>query len=228
LVAEANAQVSDQLMDEFRSGTALADLEALPSLASIGIGHSLGGMLTVLQQAQHRSHDAVALLGFSCNGLPGVLKPEELALAHGAAGPSRAEVARLARARFPEPYPEVVATAQGRELFSRAPVDRQAVNALAPARDRLLAVGATLSILPGGVAGECALIDVPLFLGVGDLDFCGPPREIPASFPASTDITLLILPETGHTHFLFPSRRQLFDRLATWAHLVADGSGRKE
>jgi pimeloyl-ACP methyl ester carboxylesterase len=43
---------------------------ALPGLQSIGVGHSMGAMITILQQAQHGTHAAVALLGFATRGMP--------------------------------------------------------------------------------------------------------------------------------------------------------------
>jgi pimeloyl-ACP methyl ester carboxylesterase len=76
------------------------------------------------------------------------------------------------------------------------------------------------SMLPGNVAFEAAQIDVPVFLGVGERDMVGPPHQVPAAFTKSSDVTLLVLPEAGHSHFLFPSRKRLFDRLATWARSV--------
>jgi pimeloyl-ACP methyl ester carboxylesterase len=219
ILAEANARAVEQVLDALRRGTLFETWPALPDIVSIGVAHSVGGMLTILQQVNFDSFDALALFGFSCSGLPQALKPEERQLA-GGAGAARADLVRLARARFDNAYPEVVSSQQGRELFGKARVERKAVEALAPARDRLLALAATLAIIPGNIAPECAAIDVPLFLALGDLDFCGPPHDIPASFPKSPDVTLLVLPETGHTHFIFPSRMKLFQRFCDWARMA--------
>jgi hypothetical protein len=43
---------------------------------------------------------------------------------------------------------------------------------------------------------------------------------VPASYPGSADITLLVLPATGHAHFLFDSRHHLFDRAASWCEAI--------
>ena len=224
ILAEANAVAVARILDDLRQGRLFEGWPALPDIAAIGAAHSVGGLLTILQQSQAQSFDALALFGFSCNGLPQALKPEELALA-GQTQAVRADLSRLARARFAEPYPEVAGTQQGRELFGKARVDRKAVEALAPARDRLLALPATLALIPGSCAPEAAEIDVPVFLALGDLDFCGPPHDIPASFPKSPDVTLLILPETGHTHFIFPSRVTLFRRLHDWTRSAVVAAG---
>ncbi len=63
-------------------------------------------------------------------------------------------------------------------------------------------------------------------LALGDRDMAGPPHEVPASYPGSSDITLLVLPATGHAHFLFDSRHHLFDRAATWCEAIRSGVGR--
>jgi hypothetical protein len=58
---------------------------------------------------------------------------------------------------------------------------------------------------------------VPIFLGIGERDITGPPHEVPASFPASRDVTLYVQPGAGHSHFAFPSCELLFERIAGWA-----------
>ncbi len=59
-------------------------------------------------------------------------------------------------------------------------------------------------------------IDVPVLLAYGDKDLFGPPQEIVRYYPRCNDIGLLILPETRHNHFIYPTRKTLFDRFAQW------------
>jgi hypothetical protein len=66
---------------------------------------------------------------------------------------------------------------------------------------------------------------VPVFLGLGDRDIAGPPHGIPAIFPHSRDITLTVLPETGHCQFIFPSRAELFRRIGEWTQFVVRQKG---
>ena len=95
------------------------------------------------------------------------------------------------------------------------------MNALRTVQDRLLATVSMFALVPGSSAPEAAQIDVPLLLVVGDRDMCGPPHQLAASFPGSPDVTLLCLPNTGHSHFVFASTSALFPRLALWAETVA-------
>lgn len=194
-------------------------LPALPELLCVGVGHSLGGMLAVMQQARFRSYDALVLFGFGPVGMPEVLSEEAKAMAHDPPAIHQ-NLVRLARTFHAEPYPEVKPNGRGREIFGGG-ADPRAMNALRAVRDRLLATLSMFVIIPGSCAPEAAQIDVPLLLAVGDRDMCGPPHQLPASFPGSADITLLCLPNTGHSHFVFSSTSELFPRLALWAGAVA-------
>lgn len=217
-IVSANARATAELLSRLREGRLDPDLPALPRLRSVGVGHSMGAMLTVMQQAETRPHDALVLLGFSTRGLPQFLPPKvrELAVADPAA--LRAGLVDFARGIFVEPYPLIRSSGGGNaEFYGSAKADPRGVAALKAATDALLPVPAFLSMVPGNVATEAARIDVPLFLGLGERDMAGAPHDAPAAFSACRDLSLYVLPETGHSHFLFPSRTALFDRIAYWA-----------
>lgn len=222
LLASANTCATAIVLARLHAGTLHADLPALPGLRSVGIGHSMGAMLTVLQQVHARAHAAIALLGFSTKGLPKYLQADVRELASDSKA-VRARLVEFARRMFVEPYPRIRSSGNGAEVYGSAKADPLGVAALKAATDCLLPVPAFLSMIPGNVAPEAARIEVPVFLGLGDRDMAGPPHEIPAAFPASRDVSLLVLPETGHSHFLFASRTLLFDRLAWWARGLASG-----
>jgi pimeloyl-ACP methyl ester carboxylesterase len=217
VLSHANAIAMDSIRTELRAGELTG--ESLPRLQSIGVGHSMGAMLTAMQQARYGGHAALILLGFSTRGLTSALSPEELSFAKNPAG-ARANLVRLARLRAADPYPEVPRSAQGRELFAGESADRRGVEALQRARSRLLLSAGLFSMIPGSCAPECARVDVPVFLAFGDRDMAGPPQLVPADYPASPDITLVILAATGHAHFLFPARGHLFDRVTQWCEAM--------
>jgi pimeloyl-ACP methyl ester carboxylesterase len=221
LLAQATSIAVEVLRKELRGGRLTG--QSLPGLQTIGVGHSMGAMLTVLQQADDGGHAALVLLGFSAQGLPAALSPEERSFAADPAG-ARANLVRLARLRDNDPYPEIARSAQSKELFAGANADRRGVEALQYARARLLLSAGLFSMIPGSTAPECAQIDTPLLLAVGDRDIAGPPHEIPANFPASGDLTLLVLQATGHCHFLFDSRHRLFERVVSWCEAILPGS----
>lgn len=221
VIAEANERAIAQVLDQLKAGSLTSDLVALPDLQSILLGHSMGALMTVFQQSGHRHHRAIAVLGFATRGLPEFIPPQARELASDM-NAVRQQLVLLARATFVEPYPAVKTSARrSDDLYGGAAAESAGVAALKAAIDRILPVPAFLSMIPGNVLPEAQQIDVPVFIGVGERDMVGPPREIPASFSASRDITLLVLPETGHSHFLFASRHRLFDRLANWAQSIS-------
>ncbi|WP_028080246.1 alpha/beta hydrolase [Solimonas soli] len=208
--------VHETLMAKLRDGSAHPRLGALPDLASIGVGHSMGAMMTILQQHAHAPHAAVVLLGFSTRGLPEYAPPPLKDIGDPlAARPLLLDIAR--KMYGGQAYPVIHAARAGNsELFGSSKAEPAGVAALKAATDCLLPIPATLSIVPGNVAPEAASIAVPVFLGVGARDMVGPAHQVPAAFSGSSDITLLVLPETGHSHFLFPARAQLFRRVGAW------------
>ncbi len=181
----------------------------------------MGAMLTVLQQASDPTHAALVLLGFSDRGLAEYLPPEARGLI-GAPETIANRIARIARQLHAAPYGDLAPSQESRAMFHGAKADRTAVDALKPARDKLLVVAGLQSIIPGGLSPQLETIDTPVFLAVGDHDIAGPPHAIPASFPASGDISLLVLKDTGHAHFIFPSRCMLFQRVADWIVTLAE------
>jgi pimeloyl-ACP methyl ester carboxylesterase len=219
LLARANAHAVQAVLSRLREGHALPGLAPIPGLASVGVGHSMGAMLTIVQQAQEGRHKGLAILGFSTRGLPEYLGAEVAALGREEA---RARLPELARRQFREPYPSIPRSAEGATLYAGKRAESAGIEAIKAARERLLAVPAFQSMLPGNVAPEAAAIEVPVYVAVGELDMTGPAADVPRAFPRSWAVTLEVLPQAGHAHFIFPARGQLFDTLARWARALLD------
>ena len=218
VIVRANARATGEILARLRAGRLADHLQALPNLRSVGVGHSMGAMLTVLQQAQARQHAGVVLLGFSTRGLPEFVPEDVRLLAATDVAALRERLAEFARRLFVVPYPRLRGSGGGNAaLYGSSGADARGVAALKSATDCLLPVPAFLSMVPGNVAPEAARIDVPVLLMLGEHDMAGPPAEAPRAFGASPDVRLEILPGAGHSHFLFASRQKLFDELARWA-----------
>jgi pimeloyl-ACP methyl ester carboxylesterase len=222
VIAAANAQAVGQILDKMRSGSLTAALPALPQLVAVGVGHSLGAVSSIIQQAQFATYQALVLLGYGGDGLQPELSPEELSLAGNAAA-IRADIVRLSRLKYTDPYWQLAASPRTQKVFGGGG-DKRAMAALRAARTGLLATAGLFSMIPGSTAAESSAIKIPVFLGLGDRDICGPPHRIPASFPGSRDVTLVVLQDTGHTHFVFPSCAHLFARINSWLREVVVGS----
>lgn len=219
LVACANAHAFAVLLDELRDGAIHEAMPALPHIIRIGVGHSMGGLLTAVQQANHRSYEGLALLGFS-NGVPGFLSEEEARFNGDPVG-MRANIESLARQRFDQPYPVLTPNPVADMVYFGDCKDGRAIGALKAAGTNLIALPALTAMIAGSVGPELKAIDVPAFLGIGDQDICGPPHNVPAEFPSSYDVTLFIIPAAGHCHHIFPARIALWERLAAWVRVLA-------
>lgn len=220
VIAAANAHATSEILSRLREGRLADGVPPLPNLRSLGVGHSMGAMLTVLQQARARQHAGVALLGFSTRGLPKFVPEDVRALAAADVPALRARLVEFARRMFVLPYPRIRSSSGGSDnaaLYGSTGADPRGVAALKAATDCLLPVPAFLSMVPGNVAPEAAQLDVPVLLMLGEHDMAGPPAEAPRAFAASPDVQLEILPGAGHSHFLFAARTALYDRLADWA-----------
>lgn len=182
----------------------------IPNPHRIGVGHSMGALLTVRQQAVHETYDALALLGFSLAGLPAVVPPEILDAT--ADGPPDDELlAELTLRMFGTPYPTVgVVVDQGR-------TGDPARRTLAEAGTRLLGAGGLLSLLPGNVAEDAARLRVPVLLlnGANDTLISDEPGRFgTAAFRAR------VLPDAGHNHNIAPTRELFWAEILRWAEAL--------
>jgi pimeloyl-ACP methyl ester carboxylesterase len=217
--ASALGRLHETICAKLRTGNLLARLPPLPGLLSVGVGHSVGALLTLFQQDAAQSYDALALLGFGTGGLPSALDVELSAYSGDPAG-TRADVVRLARRRYADPYPLLEVDGRAREIYGGR-ADPHALQAMRACRAPLLATIAVFVIIPGSSAPEAGRVDVPLLLAAGDSDLCGPAQKLAAGFPRSPAVTVLELAATGHSHFAFPSVDELFPRMAAWAGTLA-------
>jgi hypothetical protein len=199
------------------SGTLVPGLSSLPNLVSIGIGHSMGGMLLGVQQARYDSFAAVAILGHGV-GLPSVLTDEEHRIAREGKATEEA-VVELARTRFASPPdPASSRPLPGSFLPPDLPEPVRAAF-MAQQTDLLFSCGLT-SMLPGSTDREKAAIAAPVFLGFGEGDLTQDFIGSAALYKAANDISLFVLPGSAHCHNQSALRTVLWDRLAHWARGV--------
>jgi len=217
-LADVNDVAIRRIIAGLREGTLRDDVAAVPTLRTVGVGHSAGGLLTVHQQARHRTYDALALLGFAGGGLPSHLTEDERAFA-GKPQLLRDALAALVEARFGDPLPMRSSTAVSPMLVKGASLEA-ALSAMAASGSSMLALVGLTSMIPGSSDAELAAIDVPVFLGVGELDITGTAHEIPSQFPNTRDVSLFVLAHSGHNHNVSDNRTDLWDRLGAWARSV--------
>lgn len=186
----------------------------------LAVAHSMGGYVAMLQQAAHRSYRGLAILGttnqYVAQRPP---TPEAAALAETPEG--RAALVEQIAAAFPEPrgLPD---RSRMRSWFHHDDVPDAVITAddattrtVVPPR-----AGAQASI-PGTTRDAAATIDVPVFLGYGEVDVSPAPHQEPTYFPHSQDITLHLLPNSAHCHNMATTRHVQWGRLLRWCDEVS-------
>jgi alpha-beta hydrolase superfamily lysophospholipase len=210
-VTDADAEAVARLKEMLRAG--IGGCRPLPAFTAIGVGHSMGGMLTGWTQGRFAPFDAVAILGSGPHGLVAHLPPALQPLA-GDPEAARLQLVPRLRALGVPAYRRLVRTPLTEEVFFQG--DPRGVAAMIREMTELIVVCGSFSMTAASWTPEAARIDVPVYLAFGDGDICRTPRSVPASFESSPDITVSVFPRMGHCHFAYPSRDLMFRRIADW------------
>jgi pimeloyl-ACP methyl ester carboxylesterase len=192
----------------------VGELGPMPPRFKIGLGHSAGALLVACQQARHTSFCALALLGFSASGLPGVLNEEELQFA-GKPDQLVQALPNLTKERFGDPLPQW-ANSSASDLGPIA-IGPQIDQALAAATSNLLALVGMAAIVPGSVQPELNELRVPIFAALGQHDLAGTLGALAYQLPGCGDLTLFLLEGAGHSHNIASNRQVLWQRIGRWA-----------
>lgn len=179
----------------------------IPKLRTVGVGHALGAVLTVRQQAVYRSHQALALLGFGTKGLAG-LAPT------GAARPDRRSdehrMAKLALLMFGSP---LAPTGGGEE------VDSPTGTAMAAAATTMLSVSGLHGTSPDEVTAQLSRLSVPVLILNGDRDpIISGRTEDAALCPLGS--ASRVVAGTGHHHNIAETRHEFWAQVLRWAEFA--------
>lgn len=235
---EAERQVLERLAD----GTLLAGYPKVVDPLRLGIGQSMGGMMSIIQQGRHHCYDGIAVLGYSAihthpphePGTPAITSPwftrdTELSAVLNPQALAEAEVlAGEAGRRFiwGFHYDDVDRAISERDLLnfemSYRPAEERGDFQPSPwASLTFPTVVAATSITPGIVAAEAASVRCPVLMAVGERDVSGDPRSEPRAFLSASSVDLFICPRMGHMHNFASTRVLFWERISTWAQWVA-------
>lgn len=224
---ETIARANDHALRAARGRLALGDPAAgLPPILighSIGLGHSMGSMLTIEQQALSAAHDALVLFSFSTQGAPRFLDDSMRGYAN---DPKRLrrEIGSLARLTMGSPYPERATNSEDdrRAAFGVGTAPSEAEGALHLAATNLLAVGGLTSMVPDGFAPPAEQIDVPVLMIVGDHDLHDD-RHTREELPNAPSVTTYTLEDCWHCHFVANTRETLWRVVSEWIEKQTSG-----
>lgn len=220
LLARCHDHIARELLGRARGGRLVPDLPALEDPLLVGLGHSMGAMLTSAQQGLHRTFDALVLLGHGGSGLPEVLTADELAVEGPDLAAIEGRIVELARVRFAADS-TVPRRRPARGAFFTDDVPPEVREAFAAVAVPTLPIGGLTAMIPHSTHAEKARVDAPTFLGFGDHDLVDDYVGTIAQFPALTDLCLFVLPESGHCQNQARHRTLLWDRVLDWLRSVS-------
>ncbi len=213
VLATANRAAFTALLGRLQEGSLVPGLEPVTTAVPIGLGHSMGAMITIIGQARFGTYVAVANLGGGGGGLPQYLHDPGWVTWDRAR--LRTSLVKLARQQFSGTAEAPDRGSPG--IFHADDVPAPVLGAFRSQLTTSLPSCALASILPAFSDPERGEITVPVFLGFGEHDLSQVPHEAVRSFRSSPDITLFVLDGSGHCHNQAGNRRRLWDRMVEWA-----------
>jgi pimeloyl-ACP methyl ester carboxylesterase len=244
-VAAANHATVEEVLKRLAAGTLTREFPPVRHPVVLGIGHSMGGCLTVVQQARHHSYDGIGVLGFSAihtrpHGLPGTPRGPVTYVPRDAFPTEpdfnspenrRAKAINTAllelgsdSARYPNPTPT---PSEWLYHYDDEPTEivKQDMNRsgnLPQWRSATLPGLILWVTAPGAIAAEAAAIVVPVLAAFGERDVLEDPRSEPKAYRNSVDICTFICPRMAHMHNFASTREVLWSRIDQWGAHVAD------
>ncbi len=218
LLAKGDAEVARQIRERLRRGELHQDLGT--SLPVVGVGHSMGACLTTMVQATARAYDAVVLLGY---GVQITNVYEDTADAAELEERIQQTIEASCQLAGAKPTDAYIYAPRGylADLFYAGEVPQDVIDADTAVQSRVPLRAAAEVTTPGMVEQYAPRVDVPVLLAFGAASDVSPnPYAEPANYTGSPDVTLHLVPNSGHCHNFASHRTELWDRIATWVPTV--------
>jgi pimeloyl-ACP methyl ester carboxylesterase len=206
-VAAANSAAMRQAYTKLRDGTLHPDIAPMADFAKVGLGHSMGAMTVVAEQANHGTYDLLAPIGHTNLGVRLQVGGQSI----------------VPGARMDDDTPTYKRLNRERVLktfhWDDTPDDVLAADA-AMSVEFLAAM--SFDVEHGDLPGDAARVTTPVFLCLGERDVSPDPYREPSAFSASPDVTLQVLKGAAHCQNFATTRRTHWDRLDRWITSLAN------
>jgi len=242
-VIAANHAAEQEILRRLAEGTLHPEFPPIADPLKIGIGQSMGGCATVLQQGRYRDYHGIGVLGYSAIHTHPPERPGEPPIVHpwfprdlvGAEAMmlNPAQVAAAPHAKNPgqrmvwgfhwdDVPPEVAEADLAR--FDAAIENRGGVSGVpCPPYGSTTTPGymAAQTLCPGAIAPEAAVVRVPVLSAMGERDVVPDPMAEPKAYRSASSVDVYICPRMGHMHNFASTRELFWQRIAVWADWVA-------
>jgi pimeloyl-ACP methyl ester carboxylesterase len=192
----------------------------------------MGGCLLTVQQANHRTFDGVAFLGWSgiFTNFPSG-SGERIVYRMPPRGTDlRAVADEVLGVVAPTPeqfrycfhWPDEDGQLLEADLASYVPYsDVVRGDENTPWGSASIPACAVTMMTEGSVAGEAAAIDVPVLCASGERDVVPDPWSEPTAYRSSRDVSILVVPRMAHMHNFSHNRQLLWTRIAAFAQATS-------
>jgi pimeloyl-ACP methyl ester carboxylesterase len=224
--ADAAHGVLAALRDGLGQGTLTTSLPPLPDATFVGIGQSLGGFITMIQQGKYDDYPAVGIFGASPLLIANTREQPDWPRM--SADERRAWIMseNARQSGLPElPMYHGAPREQYRGIFHVTDVpddlfayDETECHTLIP---RMAGID---GMTPGFAEPFASRITSPIFLAFGDTDVSADPRAEGTGYPNARDITTVVVPDMAHMHNFATTRQQLWDRFLLWLPVAHAGA----
>lgn len=247
-LAQAAYAAEQEVLARLANGVLAAGYPPVLQPVCIAIGHSTGGLLSIIQQARYRCFDGIALLGasavhnhpptppgeapivtpwFSRDRAPdapgGILNADALARAMSGAPQEAAWTALAWSFHFDDVPADVVEQELSHYELIAA---RRAAPAGASERAPWMSFttpqeSARFTLTPGIIAPEAAAITVPVLSAMGERDLVVDPAGEARAFRSTPSFDLFTCPRMGHMHNFAGTRSLLWERIHAFGQWCA-------
>jgi len=248
-VVAGNNAAEQEVLRRLAEGTLAPGFPKVANPLKLGIGQSMGGYATILQQGRYHGYDGIGVLGYSAihthppvrPGEPPIVKPliprdpfaptgelvvlnaEQVAAAPG----SDEDGPRMAWGFH---WDDVPADLQKMDLlrFQQSRIARNTRSDDCPAwgSDTFPGVMAGQTLCPGAVTPEAAAVRVPVLCAMGERDVIADPWAEPRAFKCSPSVDLFVCPRMGHMHNFASTRELFWAKIDLWGRWVGIQAGR--
>jgi hypothetical protein len=236
-VAAASQAAETEVRQKLAAGTLMDGLAPVRDPITIGIGQSMGGALTIVQQGRFHCYDGIGVLGYSPLrthppaepgtapvGLPWLGRdtmPSDgvftngfaLALSLESAGEHTGTMAW--GFHYDDIAPELVS--RDMEGYPLRGGDMPGWGSAG-----IPMTVALWSVTPGGALAEAAAVRTPVLVALGERDVLVDPRGETRAYESSPSVDFFVCPRMAHMHNFAGTRELFWRRIETWADWVRD------
>jgi pimeloyl-ACP methyl ester carboxylesterase len=216
--ADAAHAVYQQIRHELEAGSLDRQLAPLTGATYLGIGQSLGGFITMIQQGKYADYAGIAILGASPILIANIPHHRQL---EDISADERRRIIMEDNAKSSGLTELPMYHGAPREIFhdifhvKDVPDDLLRYDEAA-CHTLISRVTGVDGMTPGYAKPFAELIESPIFLGWGAVDVSSDPHREPSAYTRSSHVTLSIVEEMAHMHNFADTHERLWEDLLAW------------